>query len=68
MNLGRIATSIEDFSNRLGFEVSLRRVRRSSANRRIVYFLHIGKAAGSQVKQMAVGQQVKVTPVGSDKN
>ncbi|MEM7665234.1 MAG: hypothetical protein AAF250_05210 [Pseudomonadota bacterium] len=39
-------------TNRAGFEVSLRRVHRSTRGKRVVYFLHIGKAAGSQVKQM----------------
>jgi len=52
MNYGRIVTSIQELTNRLGLELSLRRVRRSTARTRVVYFLHIGKAAGSQVKQM----------------
>jgi hypothetical protein len=34
----------------LGLEVTLRRLHRSSPRRRVVYFLHIGKAAGSQLK------------------
>lgn len=39
-------------TNRAGLEVSLRRVYRSTHSKRVVYFPHIGKAAGSQVKQM----------------
>lgn len=52
--MGRIANLLErvsGMSNRAGLEVSFRRIRRSSKGRRVIYFLHIGKAAGSQVKQ-----------------
>jgi len=52
MNLRRLPAIIENATNRLGLEVSLRRVRRTTPRVRVVYFLHIGKAAGSQVKQM----------------
>lgn len=47
-----LAERFKHLTNRLGVEVSIRRVRRSNARRRIVYFLHISKAAGSQVKEM----------------
>lgn len=52
MRLAKLSSGFQRLTNRAGFEVSLRRVHRSSAGRRVVYFLHIGKAAGSQVKQM----------------
>lgn len=52
MNFGRLSASIQNVTNRLGIELSLRRVRRTTPRTRVVYFLHIGKAAGSQVKQM----------------
>ncbi len=52
MRLAELSNAVARLTNRAGFEVSLRRVLRSSGRRRVVYFLHIGKAAGSQVKQM----------------
>ena len=52
MRLAELSSAFARFTNRAGFEVSLRRVLRSTPRRRVVYFLHIGKAAGSQVKQM----------------
>lgn len=54
MKLGRLLPIIQDVSNRLGLELSLRRIRRTTPRRRVVYFLHIGKAAGSQIKQLMV--------------
>lgn len=52
MKLSALSSKIEQLTNRAGLELSLRRVRRSTSGLRVVYFLHIGKAAGSQVKQM----------------
>lgn len=52
-NLHTLSNRIRTATDRAGLEVSVRRKRRSNAKRRVVYFLHIGKAAGSQVKQMA---------------
>ncbi|WP_298470068.1 sulfotransferase family 2 domain-containing protein [uncultured Erythrobacter sp.] len=52
MRLAELSNKLARITNRAGFEVSLRRVLRSTQRRRVVYFLHIGKAAGSQVKQM----------------
>lgn len=52
MRLAELSNTLARITNRAGFEVSLRRVLRSTGRRRVVYFLHIGKAAGSQVKQM----------------
>jgi hypothetical protein len=54
IKLRRLAVKIRNFTNRLGLELSVRRVRRTTPQRRVVYFLHIGKAAGSQIKQMMV--------------
>ena len=54
MKLNALSSEIARLTNRAGLELSLRRVRRSRPGRRVVYFLHIGKAAGSQVKQMMV--------------
>lgn len=48
--LNSLARNLKAWSNQAGLEIKLRRVRRSSPNRRVVYFLHIGKAAGSQIK------------------
>lgn len=48
----KLSQSLRETSNRLGVELSIRRVRRSSPKQRVVYFLHIGKAAGSQAKKM----------------
>lgn len=50
-NKQRLPGRIKDATNRLGLEVALRRIKRSSRRRRIIYYLHIGKTAGSQVKQ-----------------
>lgn len=52
MRLSKLSRQFARATNRAGFEVSLRRVQRSKPGHRLVYFLHIGKAAGSQVKQM----------------
>ncbi|QUL37664.1 sulfotransferase family 2 domain-containing protein [Erythrobacter sp. JK5] len=52
MRLAELSSAFARLTNRAGLEVSLRRVLRSTSRRRVVYFLHIGKAAGSQVKQM----------------
>lgn len=52
MRLSKLSSRFARATNRLGFEVSLRRVHRSKPGHRLIYFLHIGKAAGSQVKQM----------------
>ncbi len=52
MRLNALSSKVAQLTNRAGLELSLRRVRRSKPGRRVVYFLHIGKAAGSQVKQM----------------
>jgi len=52
MRLSTLSSKLSQLTNRAGLELSLRRVRRSTPKRRVVYFLHIGKAAGSQVKQM----------------
>lgn len=49
--LGELADEFKVWSNLAGLEIGLRRIRRSTAKRRVIYFLHIGKAAGSQVKQ-----------------
>lgn len=49
--LGYLVDDFKDWSNRAGLEIALRRVRRTRPGRRVIYFLHIGKAAGSQVKQ-----------------
>ncbi|MDJ0641434.1 MAG: sulfotransferase family 2 domain-containing protein [Erythrobacter sp.] len=54
MKLNVLSSKIAQLTNRAGLELSLRRVRRSRPGRRVVYFLHIGKAAGSQVKQIMV--------------
>ena len=50
--LGTLPKRLAGASNRLGLEIAMRRTRRSTAARRVIYFLHIGKAAGSQVKAM----------------
>ena len=52
MRLSKLLRQFARATNRAGFEVSPRRVHRSKPGHRLVYFLHIGKAAGSQVKQM----------------
>lgn len=46
----RLSQKLREISNAAGFEITVRRIRRSRKNRRVIYFLHIGKAAGSQVK------------------
>lgn len=51
---GLIAGGIKALSNKAGLEIGLRRIRRSSPQQRFIYFLHIGKAAGSQIKQAMV--------------
>jgi len=51
MKLGKLAKDLKSWSNSAGIEVAVRRIYRSRPGRRVIYFLHIGKAAGSQVKQ-----------------
>lgn len=52
MKLRALSNRVTQLAGRAGFELSVRRLHRSTPQRREVYFLHIGKAAGSQVKQM----------------
>ncbi|RPF71524.1 hypothetical protein [Aurantiacibacter spongiae] len=47
----RWAERVVQWSNARGLEIRFRRVRRSRPGRRVIYFLHVGKAAGSQIKQ-----------------
>ncbi|MEL7444654.1 MAG: sulfotransferase family 2 domain-containing protein [Pseudomonadota bacterium] len=49
--LGNLVDRLAQATNHLGMEVRLRRIRRSDSTRKVIYFLHIGKAAGSQIKQ-----------------
>lgn len=53
MRLARhLAGHLIELADWAGLEIRLRRIRRSNQQRRVVYFLHIGKAAGSQIKQI----------------
>ena len=49
--MANLSHKLRKISNAAGFEIAVRRIRRSRKNRRMIYFLHIGKAAGSQVAQ-----------------
>ena len=49
--MATLSHKLKTISNAAGLEVAVRRIRRSRKNRRVIYFLHIGKAAGSQVAQ-----------------
>lgn len=53
--LGILTKWLAKKSHAAGLEISLRRIRRSNNKRKVIYFIHIGKAAGSQIKQ-AMGQ------------
>lgn len=52
MKLRALSNRVAQWASRTGLELSVRRLHRSTPQRREVYFLHIGKAAGSQVKHM----------------
>jgi hypothetical protein len=69
--ISKATDTLASVSNRAGLEIAVRRVRRSSKRKRIVYFLHIGKAAGSQVKQVlrqinASGEPIQMCPLSHD--
>lgn len=49
--MSKITNWLKQESGKAGLEIRLRRLRRSNSRRKVIYFLHIGKAAGSQIKQ-----------------